>query len=140
MHCWGSARCSGPRRQAAGSPRQPAPREAGSSKWGYWRLWNLALEGITGFTTLPLRVATYLGLLVAVLAVLYAAYIAIRTLLFGNPVPGYSSLMVSVLFLGGTQLIGIGIMGEYIGRIYMEGKHRPRYVVKEILRGGEQDE
>lgn len=117
-----------------------APRAAGSSKFNAWKLWNLALDGITSFSTVPLRVWTYIGGAVSCLTLLYSAYLMLQYAINGNPVPGYSSLMVSVLFLGGTQLIGIGIMGEYIGRIYMEGKHRPRYVVKEILRGGEQDE
>ncbi len=106
------------------------PRRAGQSKWNYWRLWNFALEGITSFSTAPLRIATYFGLAVALLAFIYGAFIIYDTLVHGNPVPGYPSLMVVVLFLGGIQLIGIGIIGEYLGRLYDEAKQRPLYLVK----------
>lgn len=106
------------------------PRLAGETKWNYWRLWNLALEGITSFTTAPLRLATYLGLLTALSAFLYAGIIIYKTLAFGEPVRGYPSLMVVVLFLGGIQLIGIGIMGEYLGRVFDETKIRPLYFLK----------
>jgi len=108
-----------------------AERVAGNSKFNGWKLWNLALEGITSFSTLPLRVWTYIGLLVAGLSFLYGAWMIIDTLAFGNPVRGYPSLLVSILFLGGIQLIGIGVLGEYIGRIYVEVKNRPRYIIKE---------
>ncbi|HCL6314738.1 TPA: glycosyltransferase family 2 protein, partial [Citrobacter freundii] len=107
-----------------------AERVAGSTKFNGWKLWNLALEGITSFSTFPLRMWTYIGLLVAGLAFLYGAWMIIDTLAFGNPVRGYPSLLVSILFLGGVQLIGIGVLGEYIGRIYIETKNRPRYVIK----------
>lgn len=117
-----------------------APRAAGSSKFSAWKLWNLALDGITSFSTVPLRVWTYIGGTLSFLTLMYATYLMLQYAINGNPVPGYSSLMVSVLFLGGTQLIGIGIMGEYIGRIYLESKHRPRYVVKQVLRHAQQDE
>jgi len=117
-----------------------APRAAGSSKFSAWKLWNLALDGITSFSTVPLRVWTYIGGSISLFTLMYAAYLMLQYAINGNPVPGYSSLMVSVLFLGGTQLIGIGIMGEYIGRIYLESKHRPRYVVKQVFRHGELDE
>lgn len=109
------------------------PRHAGHSKWNYWRLWNLAIEGITSFTTAPLKFATYFGLLTAVGAFLYGAYMVITTLLYGNPVPGYPSLIVIILFLGGTQLMAIGILGEYIGRIFTETKRRPLYFLNEYL-------
>lgn len=109
------------------------PRHAGRSKWNYWRLWNLAIEGITSFTTAPLKFATYFGLLTAVGAFLYGAYMVITTLLYGNPVPGYPSLIVIILFLGGTQLMAIGILGEYIGRIFTETKRRPLYFLNEYL-------
>lgn len=109
------------------------PRHAGQSKWNYWRLWNLAIEGITSFTTAPLKFATYFGLLTAVGAFLYGAYMVITTLLYGNPVPGYPSLIVIVLFLGGAQLMAIGVLGEYIGRIFTETKRRPLYFLNEYL-------
>ncbi len=90
-----------------------APRHSGKTKWNYWKLWNLALEGITSFTVLPLKLATYLGLVVALLAVVYAAQIVLKTLILGNPVAGYPSLMAVILFLGGVQLITLGVIGEY---------------------------
>ncbi|MBV7404097.1 glycosyltransferase family 2 protein [Enterobacter sp. ENT03] len=107
-----------------------AHRIAGNSKFNGWKLWNLALEGITSFSTFPLRMWTYIGLVVAGLSFIYGAWMVIDTIAFGNPVRGYPSLLVSVLFLGGVQLIGIGVLGEYIGRIYIEVKNRPRYVIK----------
>ncbi|HDT2262014.1 TPA: glycosyltransferase, partial [Enterobacter cloacae] len=107
-----------------------AERVAGSTKFNGWKLWNLALEGITSFSTFPLRMWTYIGLFVAGMAFIYGAWMILDTLAFGNPVRGYPSLLVSILFLGGIQLIGIGVLGEYIGRIYVEVKHRPRYIIK----------
>ncbi|EDS6426267.1 glycosyltransferase family 2 protein [Salmonella enterica subsp. enterica] len=107
-----------------------AERVAGDSKFNGWKLWNLALEGITSFSTFPLRMWTYIGLLVASLSFIYGAWMIADKLLFGNSVPGYPSLLVSILFLGGVQLIGIGVLGEYIGRIYIESKGRPRYLLK----------
>lgn len=107
-----------------------AERVAGTSKFNGWKLWNLALEGITSFSTLPLRMWTYLGLSIAILSFLYGAWMITDTIAFGNPVHGYPSLLVSILFLGGIQLIGIGVLGEYIGRIYIESKSRPRYLIK----------
>lgn len=112
---------------------QRAARAAGNSKFNGWSLWNLALEGITSFSTLPLRLWTYVGTCISVLALLYAVYVIADKLLFGNSVPGYPSLMVAILFMGGVQLIGIGVLGEYIGRIYMESKRRPRYIVREVV-------
>lgn len=111
---------------------QRASRVAGTTKFNGWKLWNLALEGITSFSTFPLRVWTYLGISVALLAFFYAGWMIVGKLLWGNPVPGYPSLMTAILFLGGVQLIGIGVLGEYIGRIYIESKQRPRYVVKNV--------
>ena len=113
-------------------PYRREPRYAGKTKWNYWRLWNLALEGITSFTTAPLKMATYLGLVTAVASFIYAAVIVYKTLMFGEPVRGYPSLMVVVLFLGGVQLITIGILGEYIGRMFDETKNRPLYLVQEF--------
>jgi glycosyltransferase involved in cell wall biosynthesis len=104
-------------------------RVAGTTKFNGWKLWNLALEGITSFSTFPLRIWSYLGLSVATISFLYAAWMAVDKLVWGNPVSGYPSLMVSILFLGGVQLIGIGVLGEYIGRIYVEAKGRPRYII-----------
>lgn len=104
-------------------------RYAGITKWNYWKLWNLAIEGITSFTIAPLKVATYLGLVIAMGAFAYAAVIVFKTIVFGNPVAGYPSLMVTILFLGGVQLITIGILGEYVGRMFDETKNRPLYIV-----------
>lgn len=107
-----------------------AERVAGDSKFNGWKLWNLALEGITSFSTFPLRIWTYIGMLVASLSFIYGAWMILDKLIFGNDVPGYPSILVSILFLGGVQLIGIGVLGEYIGRIYIESKNRPRYLLK----------
>ncbi|CCF96986.1 glycosyltransferase family 2 protein [Ralstonia solanacearum] len=106
------------------------PRSAGQSKFSGWRLWNFALEGITSFSTLPLRSWTYIGLAVAALAFFYGAFIIARTLIFGVVVPGYASMLSLLLFFGGLQLVGLGVVGEYIGRIYDEAKGRPIYLVK----------
>lgn len=109
------------------------PRFGGKTKWNYWRLWNLALEGITSFTTIPLRISTYVGLLTALGAFFYGMFILVRTLLYGNPVAGYPSLMVIILFIGGTQLTAIGVIGEYLGRIFNETKRRPLYFINAHL-------
>lgn len=93
-------------------------------------MWNLALEGITSFSTIPLRIWTYIGLTVSAVSFIYAAWMMIDKLIWGNPVPGYPSIMITILFLGGVQLIGIGVLGEYIGRIYIESKARPRFLIK----------
>ena len=111
-------------------PYRRARRFAGSTKWNYWKLWNFALEGITSFTGGPLKIATYAGLASALAALTYAGYFAVRTLLYGNPVPGYPSLVVIVLFLGGIQLLSIGIIGEYLARMFDESKRRPLYFLK----------
>lgn len=112
-------------------------RRAGSSKWNYWRLWNYALEGIVSFSTVPLKLASYLGLLTASVSFFYAGFLVIRTLMFGDPVQGYPSLMVALLFIGGVQLIFIGVIGEYIARIHDEVKGRPIYVI-DTMRGFEE--
>lgn len=114
-------------------PYDRDPRFAGKSKFNYWRLWNFSLEGITSFTTAPLKIAAYVGLATSVGAALYGVGIVLGTLLFGNPVAGYPSLLVAVLFLGGLQLLTLGIIGEYLGRIFNEAKQRPLYFVREII-------
>ncbi|WP_314988745.1 glycosyltransferase family 2 protein [uncultured Campylobacter sp.] len=105
-------------------------REAGQSSFNGWKLWNFALDGITSFSTLPLRIWLYIGALVSFLSFLYGSFIILKTLIFGVDLPGYASLAVIMLFLGGIQLIGIGILGEYIGRIYSESKRRPSYIIE----------
>ncbi|MEH6353222.1 glycosyltransferase family 2 protein [Pseudomonas sp. 3JA] len=110
-----------------------AVRAAGNSKFNGWKLWNLALEGITSFSTVPLRLWTYVGGCISMVSMLYAVYMVLGKLFFGNDLPGYPSLMTAILFLGGVQLIGIGVLGEYVGRIYLETKHRPRYVIKDVV-------
>ena len=108
------------------------PRVAGETKFNGWRLWKLAVEGITSFSTFPLTVWFYLGSLTAFGAFAYGLYIVLRTLIWGIEVPGYASLLCLILFFGGLQLLGIGILGEYLGRTYMESKKRPVYVVREV--------
>jgi polyisoprenyl-phosphate glycosyltransferase len=106
------------------------PRESGRTKFSGWKLWNFALEGITSFSTAPLKVWSYLGGIGAIATLSYAAFIIVRTLVQGVDVPGYASLLVAVLFFGSLQLITVGVLGEYIGRIYMETKQRPTYIVR----------
>ena len=112
-------------------PYQRAPRIAGTSKFNYWRLWNFALDGITGFSTAPLRVATYAGLGTAFLAFAYGVWIIAKTLVWGDPVQGWPTMMTVVLFLGGVQLMALGVIGEYLGRMYQEAKQRPLYLVQD---------
>ncbi|MEG6183310.1 glycosyltransferase family 2 protein [Enterobacter sichuanensis] len=107
-----------------------AERVAGNTKFNGWKLWNLALEGITSFSTFPLRIWTYVGIFFAMLSVLYGIWICIDTFLWGNQVRGWTSLAALIVFFGGMNLIGQGIQGEYIGRTYVEVKGRPRYVIK----------
>jgi len=114
-------------------------RVAGKTKFNYWKLWNLALDGITGFSTLPLRLAGYLGATVAVITLAYGLFLAGRTLILGVDVPGYASLMVAMLFMGGIQLIVLGTIGEYLGRIYGETKRRPLYLIDTMLGFAEQE-
>ena len=111
------------------------PRRSGKSKWNYWRLWNFALDGITSFTIAPLKISTYVGTVTALSAFGYGIYMVIETLLHGNEVPGYPSLIVIILMLGGIQLVAIGILGEYLGRIFNETKQRPLYFINEYLPG-----
>ena len=108
------------------------PRITGTTKLSPWKLWNFALEGITSFSTAPLRIWTYVGSIGALAAFFYGSFIAIRTIVFGVDVPGYASLLVSILFIGSLQLISVGVLGEYIGRIYIETKQRPTYIVRKV--------
>ena len=110
---------------------QQQERQEGSSKWSMLSLLNLALNGIMSYTIAPLRLASVLGLIVSLVAFLYLLYIIIVTNLYGDPVQGYPTIMVTVLFLGGVQLLSLGILGEYIGRIYIEAKDRPIYITAE---------
>jgi hypothetical protein len=106
-------------------------RHAGRSKWNYWRLWNFALEGITSFSSFPLKLATYAGFVSALLAFVFGVWVFAKALMFGDPVKGYPSLMVAIMFLGGLQLMALGVIGEYLGRTYVESKQRPLYFVEE---------
>ncbi|GHU11435.1 glycosyl transferase [Alphaproteobacteria bacterium] len=109
------------------------PREVGKSKWNYWKLWNYAIDGLTSFSTFPLKIWTYIGILVTLASFAGGLWILLRTLYYGIDWPGYASLMIVMLFLGGTQMISLGLIGEYVGRIYMESKQRPIYIVKDII-------
>jgi glycosyltransferase involved in cell wall biosynthesis len=105
------------------------PRYAGLTKWSYWRLWNFAVEGITSFSTAPLKIATYIGLLTAIGAFIYGIFMIYRTLVYGETVQGFPTLIVVILFLGGVQLTSIGMIGEYLARMFEETKNRPLYLV-----------
>lgn len=107
------------------------PRFQGKTSWNYWKLWNFALDGILSFTLIPLKVWSYIGLVISLISLLYASFLVIRTIILGIDIPGYASIMVAVLFLGGIQLISLGIIGEYLGRIYEEVKQRPLYLVRD---------
>jgi glycosyltransferase involved in cell wall biosynthesis len=108
------------------------PRAAGASKWRYWKLWNLALEGITGFSVAPLKVATYVGFATAASAFGFAAFMLVKTLAIGDPVPGFPTLIVVISFLGGLQLMAIGVLGEYLARLFVESKGRPLFLVDKL--------
>ena len=107
------------------------PRFSGKTTWNYWKLWNFALDGIISFSFLPLKVWSYVGISISLLSLMYALMLVIRTIVLGVDVPGYASLMVAILFLGGVQLITLGVLGEYLGRVYEEVKGRPLYFVRE---------
>lgn len=107
-----------------------APRVVGETKFRYWKLWTLALDGITSASTMPLRIWSYVGVVIAFLSLLYAVYVVVKTVVFGSDVAGYPSLMVAILFFGGLQLISLGVLGEYVGRILIETKRRPLYVIR----------
>lgn len=108
------------------------PRVSGTTKWNKWKLWNFALDGITSFSTTPLRIWSYIGIIFALIALIYGGWIMLRVLLHGVDVPGYASLFTAILFIGGIQLISIGVLGEYLGRTYQETKHRPIYIVRKL--------
>ena len=107
------------------------PRVAGDSKWNYFKLINFAIDGITSFTTAPLRISSFFGFIISLIAFIFIVIVIVKTALFGDPVSGYPSLMAVVLFLGGIQLVSLGIIGEYIGRIFNETKQRPLYFIEE---------
>jgi glycosyltransferase involved in cell wall biosynthesis len=115
------------------------PRAAGATKWNYWKLWNFALEGITGFSTAPLKIASYAGFISAVSAFVYATYFLIKTLLVGETVTGFPTLIITILFLGGLQLMASGVIGEYLGRMFVESKNRPLYLVDQYLPPGREN-
>jgi glycosyltransferase involved in cell wall biosynthesis len=110
-----------------------APRLAGTTKWNYWALLRLAMEGITSFSIAPLRWATGLGLVAAAIGALFGCVIIVKTALFGDPVQGYPSLMAAITFLGGVQLLTIGLLGEYVGKTYIESKQRPIYTIRDVV-------
>ena len=125
-------------RQAAVEYKR-AERAVGTTKFRYWRLWTLALDGITSASTMPLRIWSYIGVVIASVSLLYAVGVVVKTILFGSDVAGYPSLMVAILFFGGLQLISLGVLGEYVGRILIETKRRPLYVVrKKVGFGGDE--
>lgn len=115
-----------------GVPFKQEERAAGTTKWNFFKLFNLAVEGITSYTSAPLRMATVVGVVIALLALLYLVYVVIKAIVVGDPVAGYPTIIVSILFLGGLQLLFLGILGEYIGRIFTETKQRPVYFIREI--------
>lgn len=108
-------------------------RIAGKTSFNSWKLWNFALEGITSFSTLPLRIWLYIGTVISLFSFIFGIFILFKTIFYGIDLPGYASTTIIILFLGGIQLIGIGVLGEYIGRLYIESKHRPIYIIDEII-------
>ncbi|HLF31302.1 MAG TPA: glycosyltransferase family 2 protein [Xanthomonadales bacterium] len=123
--------------KSIGVPYSRPERARGNTKWSLWKLWNFALDGMVGFSTLPLRVWTYLGSIVSLLAFTYGMFIIGKTLVLGRDMPGYASLMTAILFLGGIQLMSIGIIGEYVGRLMIESKQRPIYVIDRVYQSGQ---
>lgn len=117
--------------KSVGIPYRRPAREKGESKFNYWKLWNFALDGMFSFSTLPLRIWSYIGGFIACLSFIYIVIIVFQVLFFGRDAPGYASLMTAILFFGGMQLLSIGILGEYIGRLFIESKQRPLYIVSE---------
>ncbi|MGL6176036.1 MAG: glycosyltransferase, partial [Vibrionaceae bacterium] len=118
--------------------QRPA-RAAGRTSFNGWKLWNFALEGITSFSTAPLRIWLYLGLIISAIAFIYGSFIVFKTLIFGISLPGYASMITLILFFGGIQLIGLGVMGEYIGRLYIESKRRPIYLIENDTKNDSHD-
>ncbi len=116
-----------------------APRNVGKTKFRYWKLWTLALDGLTSASTMPLRIWSYIGVGIAFFTLLFAVWVVVKTVLFGSDVAGYPSLMVAILFFGGLQLISLGVLGEYVGRILIETKRRPLYVVRKKIGFAEDD-
>jgi glycosyltransferase involved in cell wall biosynthesis len=110
-----------------------APRTVGKTKFRYWKLWTLALDGITSASTMPLRIWSYVGVVVALFTLLYAVWVVVKTILWGSDVAGYPSLIVAILFFGSVQLISLGVLGEYVGRILIETKRRPLYVIRKRI-------
>lgn len=110
-------------------------RQAGESKFSGWKLWNFALEGITSFSSAPLRIWTYIGMTVSAISFCFAIFLILRVLFYGIDIAGYASLMVTMTFLGGLQLVGIGVLGEYLGRTYLEAKQRPVYIIRKVYYG-----
>ncbi|MFO1080133.1 MAG: glycosyltransferase family 2 protein [Reyranellaceae bacterium] len=121
---------------AVGVPYERPQRAAGASKFNLWRLWNFALDGLVSFSTAPLRAWFYVGVVIAAISVLWALFIVARVLLFGIDTPGYASLLIAVLLMGAIQLLSLGIIGEYLGRLFLEVKGRPIYVVEGLYRDG----
>lgn len=114
-----------------GIPFDRQPRHLGKTKWSFWKLWNFALDGITLFSTAGLKFWSYVGIVISILSFAYALFLISLVLIFGRDVPGYASIMVTILFLGGLQLISLGILGEYLGRVYAEVKQRPLYIISD---------
>ena len=113
------------------------PRKFGQTNWNYWKLWNFAIDGVTSFSRMPLQFWSFAGLAIALIALCYGSWMVLRTLIFGIELPGYASLMTAILLLGGIQLIGMGVIGEYVGRIFEESKQRPLFLIREKVTFGE---
>lgn len=122
MYCWIGFR-------KKGIEYDQLERAHGTTKWNYWNLFNLALDGLTAYTTSPLRIASIMGIVCSLIGFVYLVYILVNTLIYGDPVAGYPTMMVTILFIGGVQLLSLGIIGEYLGRVFNESKHRPPYFV-----------